>query len=156
MRTRVEMSDLGLNAFDKTIQLTHVWLKDVGETIGPDKQRQYHALRAVLFALRDRIPVEEAFHLSAQMPMLVRGIFWESYNPAHKPETYRSKDEFLEAIEGGLQVSPPLDPRRVRPRCLHRDYAADPAGRGGRGQAGAARARTRALPLRVSEPCSAP
>lgn len=104
------MSDFGLNAFDKTIQLTHVWLKDVGETIGPDKQRQYHALRAVLFALRDRIPVEEAFHLSAQMPMLVRGIFWESYNPAHKPETYRSKEEFLEAIEGGLKVSPPLDP----------------------------------------------
>ena len=69
------MSATGLEVFDKTIQTTHVWLNEIGETIGPDKQRCYHALRAVLFALRDRLTTEEAFHLSAQLPMLVRGIF---------------------------------------------------------------------------------
>lgn len=104
------MSDFGIDSFDKTIQLTHVWLRDIGETIGPDRQRQYHALRAVLFALRDRLDIHEAFDLSAQMPMLVRGIFWEGYRPAHKPESYRSREEFLQAVSRGADVSPPLDP----------------------------------------------
>lgn len=46
------MSNTGLPVFDKTLQLTHIWLKEVGETIGPDDQRQYHALRSVLFAVQ--------------------------------------------------------------------------------------------------------
>lgn len=105
------MSATGLDAFDKTLQTTHIWLNEIGETIGPDKQRCYHALRAVTFALRDRMPVEEAFHLSAQLPMLVRGIFWDGYRPAGKPERYRSREEFLEKVEAGIGDIGPIDPQ---------------------------------------------
>ena len=104
------MSDLGLNVFDTTVRETHGWLNEIGESLGPDKQRQYHALRAVLFALRDRMTVDEAFHLSAQLPLLVRGIFWEGYNPTGKPETYRDRAAFLDRVSGWLELSPPLDP----------------------------------------------
>lgn len=104
------MSQSGVATFDKTLQLTHVWMRDIGEIVGPDTQRQYHALRAGLHAVRDRIPAEEAFHLSAQLPMLVRGIFWEGYSPAHKPEKYRTMEEFLARVSQELEMSPPLDP----------------------------------------------
>lgn len=101
------MSASGLEVFDKTLQTTHIWLNEIGEVVGPDKQRAYHALRAVLFAVRDRLTVDEAFHLSAELPMLVRGIFWEGYRPVHKPERFRSKAEFLEKVSAGLgQISP--------------------------------------------------
>lgn len=106
------MSDLGLNVFDKTVQSTHVWLNEIGDTIGPDTQHQYHALRAVLFALRDRLTLEEAFHFSAQVPMLVRGILWEGYRPAGKPETYRTREDFLDRVSGWLDVAPALDPEQ--------------------------------------------
>ncbi len=68
------MSSTGLEVFDKTIQTTNSWLNEIGEDLGPDRQRCYNALRAVLFALRDRLTVEEAADLSAQLPMLIRGI----------------------------------------------------------------------------------
>jgi uncharacterized protein (DUF2267 family) len=103
----VKMSATGLDVFDKTLQTTNVWLNEIGETLGPDRQRNYHALRAVLFALRDRLTPEEAFHLSAELPMLVRGVFWESYRPSGKPERYRARDEFLEKVQDGLgQIAP--------------------------------------------------
>lgn len=104
------MPATGLEVFDKTLQTTHIWLNEIGEDIGPDTQRCYHALRAVLFALRDRLTVEEAFHLSAALPMLIRGIFWEGYRPAHKPERYRSREEFLEKINENLGQIPPVNP----------------------------------------------
>lgn len=104
------MSTSGLAVFDKTLQTTHTWLNEIGDTIGPDEQRCYHALRAVLFALRDRLTTEEAFHLSAQLPMLVRGIFWDTYRPAGKPEKLRSREEFLEKIEAAIGQIGPIDP----------------------------------------------
>jgi len=104
------MSDLGLKVFDTTVRETHNWLNDIGESLGADKQRQYQALRAVLFALRDRMTVDEAFHLSAQLPMLVRGVFWEGYDPTGKPQSYRDRDAFLGQVSAWLETSPPLDP----------------------------------------------
>lgn len=104
------MSETGLPSFDRTLQLTNTWLNEIGETIGPDTQRQYHALRSVLFALRDRLTVEEAFHLSAQLPMLVRGVYWEAYRPVHKPERFRSRQEFLDKVSETLDPADLVDP----------------------------------------------
>lgn len=103
------MSETGLENFDRTLQKTHLWLKDIGETLGPDKQRQYHAMRGVMFALRDRLTIEEAFHVSSHLPTLVRGVYWESYRPAGKPEKYRSRDEFLEKVSSHLDQSRPIN-----------------------------------------------
>ena len=102
------MSSTGLEVFDRTIQTTNIWLNDIGQDLGPDRQRCYHALRAVLFALRDRLTIDEAADLSAQLPMLIRGIFYEGYRPSKMPQRIRSQDEFLAKISEQLQGVRPM------------------------------------------------
>ena len=92
------MSSTGLEVFDKTLQTTNLWLKEIGDDLGPDRQRCYHALRAVLFALRDRLTVDEASDLSAQLPMLMRGFYYEGWHAAAPPKKIRDKEEFLDYV----------------------------------------------------------
>jgi uncharacterized protein (DUF2267 family) len=107
------MPQTTIAAFDSTIQTTNVWLHDIMDSLDwVDKHRAYHALGAVLHALRDRLPVEGAAALAAQLPLLVRGLFFEGWHPTGKPLKERKKEDFLahvaEAFPGDL-----ADPEEV-------------------------------------------
>ena len=85
-----------VSVFEHTIEITHTWLYDLMEQFGwQDKHRAFVALRAVLHALRDRLSVDDASHLAAQLPMLIREIYYEGCHPAGEPLAERRKSDFL-------------------------------------------------------------
>src|SRR5207247_10739936 len=80
----------GLDVFDKTLQTTNIWLDEIMATLGPDRQVAWHVLGAVLHALRDRLQIGLAVHLGAQLPLLVRGLYYAQWNPSEKTLKQRS------------------------------------------------------------------
>jgi uncharacterized protein (DUF2267 family) len=105
------MSATGLDVFDKTLQTTNIWLSEIMNDIGPDRQVAWHALRAVLHALRDRLTVEQAANLGAQLPILVRGVYYDQWEPTNKPDRERRAEEFIERVQQSLRDIRPIDPR---------------------------------------------
>ena len=94
------MSTTGLDVFDTTVQQTNEWLNSVAGKLGQDDKRlAYHALRATLQTLRDRMLVENAVEFGAQLPMLVRGFYFEGWNSSHNPVKDRTKEDFLAHVE---------------------------------------------------------
>jgi uncharacterized protein (DUF2267 family) len=108
------MSHTGAAPFESTLQATNVWLNDIVEELGwQDRYRAYHALRSVLHALRDRLPVEHASALAAQLPMLVRGSYYEGWHPHGKPLKERHREEFLAHVAEAFRNEPYVTPERV-------------------------------------------
>jgi uncharacterized protein (DUF2267 family) len=102
-----EMSTTGLEVFDKTVQTTNIWLDEIMDQMGPDRHLAWHILGAVLHALRDRLPTDEAAHLAAQLPLLVRGLFYEQWHPAGIRKD-RTQQEFLKHVGEGLKGGRPV------------------------------------------------
>jgi uncharacterized protein (DUF2267 family) len=109
------MSTTGLEAFDTTLQKTHAWLNELMTELGWEDNRHgaYLALRTVLHTLRDHLTVEEAVHLGAQLPMLLRGVYYEGWTLTSKPVKERHKAEFLAPITEAFRADERIDAEQV-------------------------------------------
>lgn len=103
------MSATGLDVFDKTIHTTHVWLGEIMERLDIDRQAAWKALSVVLHALRDRLPLEIAAHLGAQLPLLIRGVYYDQFEPAHMPDACHTPEAFTNEIAEQLVGMAPID-----------------------------------------------
>lgn len=104
------MSANGLEVFDKTLETTHIWLKEIMADLGPDKQVAWKVLSTVLHKLRDRLSINLAAHLGAQLPLLVRGVYYDQFEPSKMPSECRSRDDFIEEVAEWLSDTRPVDP----------------------------------------------
>jgi uncharacterized protein (DUF2267 family) len=93
-----------LEAFDRAVQTTNLWLNEIGQELGQDQRSACHTLNAVLHALRERLEPDLAADFGTHLPMLVRGAYHDGFKLSGHSETDRSSDEFLERIKTELNV----------------------------------------------------
>jgi uncharacterized protein (DUF2267 family) len=103
------MTTTGIDVLDRTTQETTRWLHQIEDRLGlTDRRDAFNALRVTLHAVRDRIGADNALHLAAQLPLLIKGVFFENWEPADTPTRERDKETFLANVRAqvfrGLQV----------------------------------------------------
>jgi uncharacterized protein (DUF2267 family) len=105
------MSTTGLSVFDTTVQESNLWLKAVMDHLHTDDRHlAYLALRGTLHALRDRIGAESAVHLAAQLPMLLRRLYYEGWRMAASQTKERSRAEFFDHVRSEFPPNSAVDP----------------------------------------------
>jgi len=68
-------------------------LADAAEQLGTDDRHfAYRVLRAWLHTVRDRLPVVGAAHFAAQLPELLRGVYYDGWDPAAVPNKYHQQE----------------------------------------------------------------
>jgi uncharacterized protein (DUF2267 family) len=108
------VSATGLSTFDETVQRSNQWLNELMRAVNwDDKYRAYRLLRATLHALRDRLTAHEAVQFGAQLPMLIRGLYYDGWHMRDKPPSERTKSSFLGHIEAAFERDPNEDPEAL-------------------------------------------
>lgn len=81
------------NVFDHAVHTANTWLTDIATALHTgDLHLAYRALRAWLHALRDRLTVDSAAKFGAQLPEILRGIYYEGWDPSRTPIKYGADD----------------------------------------------------------------
>jgi uncharacterized protein (DUF2267 family) len=104
------MSATGLEVFDKSLQITNTWLSEIMGQLGTDRHVAWHVLGTVLRIVRDRVPLGLAAHLGAQLPLIIRGAYYDQWQPSQEPKKWRTAEEFLVLIVAGLRDIEPVPP----------------------------------------------
>ncbi len=110
------MSANGLDVFDRTLEATHIWLNEICSELGPDKHIAWRVLCVVLHKLRDRLPLPLAAHLGAQLPLMIRGIYYDQFEPGRMGER-RNRDGFIAEVAEELSGSRPVNAEQAI-RCV--------------------------------------
>lgn len=94
------MKSCHVSVFEKTVQKSELWIQEMlAELKWMDADGVYHLLRAVLQTLRDQLSVEEVAQLAAQLPLILRGTFYESWSPKMNSPKSFSKEEFFSTVQ---------------------------------------------------------
>ena len=92
-----------MEVWNSTIRKSDEWLLMLGRDLGTtDRPAMLLALRAVLHTLRDRLPVDEAVEFAAQMPLLLKGVYFDGWDPSATPVKLRTREKFLAGVEERL------------------------------------------------------
>lgn len=103
-----EISDL-----NAAVQTAEDWINDLMRRLGwQDRERVYLALLATLHALRDSLTRDEAIYIGAQLPTLLRGLYYEGWHPSARTTT-KSRSRFLERIHDAVHRDPGVDTEQV-------------------------------------------
>jgi uncharacterized protein (DUF2267 family) len=110
-----------VSAIEHSVEKTHEWLDQLAAELGKptDRRYAYRVLRAFFHTVRDRLPVEETAHLAAQLPELLRGVYYEGWRPSTVPMTYHDTETFLVLLGAEALLAGETEA----------SYAADAAGR---------------------------
>jgi uncharacterized protein (DUF2267 family) len=98
------MSFTGVDSLDTSISKSNSWLADIDAAFGTkDRRLAYRVLRAWLHSLRDGLSVDLAANFAAQLPELLRGVFFDSWNPSRVPHKY-DRNQFIARFAREAQV----------------------------------------------------
>jgi uncharacterized protein (DUF2267 family) len=102
------MTVASVNSVERTVHKTNEWLKELTEELGNEERDDaWRILRGFLPVLRDRLTLDEGAQLAAELTPLVRGVFYEGFDPGHQPEKIRDADTFIARIADGTEIADP-------------------------------------------------
>ncbi|HEY0344531.1 MAG TPA: DUF2267 domain-containing protein [Solirubrobacteraceae bacterium] len=114
------MTVASAHSVERSVHKTNEWLKDLEAELGvEDRDDAWRMLRGYLHVLRDRLTIDEAAQLAAQLTHLIRGVFYEGFDPGHQPERIRDADVFLARLGEAAELPDAQQAARAAVACTH-------------------------------------
>jgi uncharacterized protein (DUF2267 family) len=112
------MTVASVHSVERTVHKTNQWLDELAAELGVEERDEaWRILRGYLHLLRDRLTIDEGAQLAAQFTHLIRGVFYEGFDPGHQPEKIREADLFLERLADATELLDTEQAARAAAAC---------------------------------------
>jgi uncharacterized protein (DUF2267 family) len=112
------MTVASVHSVERTVHKTNQWLDELAAELGVEERDEaWRILRGYLHLLRDRLTIDEGAQLAAQFTHLIRGVFYEGFDPGHQPEKIREADLFLERLADATELPDTEQAARAAAAC---------------------------------------
>ncbi len=93
--------------YHKGHEIVHEVMKELGIE---DEHKAFRLLRAVLQTLRDRLPASEGKDFASQLPMVLKAVWCDGWDPTKVPDkSIKHKKDFLERLMNHPGLRRPAD-----------------------------------------------
>lgn len=103
------MTATTIHSFAHAAEQAQRWVNELCADLGWNERRAHRLLRTVLHAVRDWLQPDEAADLAAQLPVLVRGIYFEGWRPSAPLPADRSRADFIARVDAAFADDPIYD-----------------------------------------------
>lgn len=84
---------------------SQIWIREIQQQMDfINTDTSYRLLKAVLHALRDQMSLAEMAYFAGQLPLLLRGTFYEGWNPYMVNLSSFTKENFLQSVRKHLEL----------------------------------------------------
>jgi uncharacterized protein (DUF2267 family) len=84
--------------FEKYAAEGNRFINEVAAKLRCDRNTAGRVTRAVIHAVRDRLPVDDAIEFAQGLPMALKGVFIEQYDISRAPVRIRHADDFINFV----------------------------------------------------------
>ncbi len=96
--------------FDEWVHKGHEFLKEVMRELDTDEARAFRITKAVLHTLRDRLDPREGKDFAAQLPMVLKAVWCDGWDPTRGPDkSLKKKESFLRRVLSDPGLVPGVD-----------------------------------------------
>ncbi|TJW36065.1 MAG: DUF2267 domain-containing protein, partial [Mesorhizobium sp.] len=103
------MSHTSFAGFTHAAQQAQHWVNELAKDLCWSEPSAFRLLKSVLHTLRDWLSPAEMADLSAQLPVLVRGIYFEGWNPSATTVCERKKHDFVISVRTSFGYDDEVD-----------------------------------------------
>ncbi|TIQ27709.1 DUF2267 domain-containing protein [Mesorhizobium sp.] len=96
------MTHTSVTSFAHADEQAQQWVNELAQDLDWSEQRAYRFLKSVLHTLRDWLSPKEMADLSAQLPTLIRGMYFEGWRPSGEPMLERKKRDFVICVRNSF------------------------------------------------------
>lgn len=84
--------------FEKYAAEGNHFLNEVAHELDCDRNYAARVTRAVLHAVRDRIPPDDAVQFAQGLPMAIKAVYFDQYNLSQVPVVIRHPEDFIDFV----------------------------------------------------------
>lgn len=88
-----------LHSPEVNLQEANGWFNELNLSMPTSSRETFLVFKAVLHSIRDTLNAQNATYLGTHLPLLIKGIYYEGWDPSNNPRNLSCTEDFFDIVD---------------------------------------------------------